>query len=215
MRAVLLLLFALLSGGAAPLAAQTRPFVALQLPPRGSVASEGPTVITSGVLNDRALGDMLRHGFPARLHYRVELWSAGGWFDDLERTVEWDVIVRFDPLEKSYRVARISEPDRVAPLGEFAQLTDVAALLERPYQAPITPRRRGRRHYYNAVLQVETISYNDLDEVERWLRGELRPAVRGQKNPGTALGRGIRTLVVRLLGGERKDYVARSPTFRS
>jgi hypothetical protein len=50
--------------------------------------------------------------------------------------------------------------------------------------------------------------------VERWLRGELRPAVRGEKNPGTALTRGVRTLVVRLLGGEKRHYEARSGTFR-
>ena len=66
----------------------------------------------------------------------------------------------------------------------------------------------------NSLLDVETLSLSDLDEVERWLRGELKPAVRGQKNPGTAVTRGIRTLVVRLLGGEKRHYEARSGTFK-
>jgi len=61
---------------------------------------------------------------------------------------------------------------------------------------------------------VETLSLSDLDEVNRWLRGELKPAVKGEKNPGTAIGRGLRTVVVRLLGGEKRHYVARTGTFR-
>ena len=64
------------------------------------------------------------------------------------------------------------------------------------------------------MVDVETLSLNDLDEVERWLRGELRPAVRGRRNPGTALGRGLRTLAVRLLGSESRHYEARTGTFR-
>jgi len=58
------------------------------------------------------------------------------------------------------------------------------------------------------------ISMSDLDELERWLRGELRPAVRGKRNPGTALGRGISTLATRLLGGEKRRYEQRTETFR-
>jgi hypothetical protein len=63
-------------------------------------------------------------------------------------------------------------------------------------------------------VDIEALSLTELDEVERWLRGELKPAVRGQKNAGTAVGRGVKTVVVRLLGGERRRYEARSPTFR-
>jgi hypothetical protein len=69
--------------------------------------------------------------------------------------------------------------------------------------------------YYNAELEVEMMSVNDLDELERWLRGELRPAARGERNPGTAVTRGVRSLVVRLLGSENRRYQARSGTFRS
>jgi hypothetical protein len=73
---------------------------------------------------------------------------------------------------------------------------------------------RGRRRvYYALALDVEMLSVNDLDEVERWLRGELRPAVRGQRNPGTALTRGLRALVVGLLGRENRHYEVRSRTF--
>jgi hypothetical protein len=68
--------------------------------------------------------------------------------------------------------------------------------------------------YYNAALEVEMLSVNDLDELERWLRGELKPATQGERSPGTALTRGVRSLVVRLLGSENRSYEVRSGTFR-
>ena len=85
--------------------------------------------------------------------------------------------------------------------------------MARPYTPTIRIPRRGRRYYYNARVEVEPMSVNDLDEVERWLRGELRPAVRCERNPGTALGRGLGQLLVRIVGGERRELTGRSGTF--
>jgi len=201
-----------LAAAVAPLPAQQAPALELQLPPSGAQLTEGPLVRGVGVLSAGRLRDLLRNGFPARLHYRVELWSVGGLFNDLERTVEWNVVVRHDPLDNSYRVARFAG-DRVAQLGRYAEFRDAQAAVERMFRAPIVPRRRGRSYYYAAALDVETLSLSDLDEVERWLKGELRPAVRGERNPGTAVTRGVRTLFVRLLGGESRRYELRSPTF--
>jgi hypothetical protein len=65
------------------------------------------------------------------------------------------------------------------------------------------------------VLDVEALSVSDLDQLERWLRGELRPAVRGRSNPVNAISSGVRTVVTRVLGGERRHYRRRSGTFRA
>jgi len=202
-----------LAAAAAPLAAQSHPALDLALPVGASLATDGPLVRAAHVMDDAQMRDLLRNGFPARLHYRVELWTVGGWFNDLDRTAEWDVIVRYDPLDRNYRVARIVG-DQVTSLGQFAQFADARAAVEQPFRAPIAA-RRGKRAYYNVVLDVEILSLTELDEVERWLRGELRPAVRGQGNPVTPVTRGLRTLFVRLIGGERRHYEVRSPTFRS
>ena len=199
---------------AAPLGAQRSAPIELSLPARELLATEGPVVRTHGVLGDRDVRDLLRNGFPARLHYRVELWSTEGLVNDLEGTSDWDVIVRYDPLGRRYGVARLVGR-QVTVLGEFEQIDDAQAAVERPFRAPVAPRQRGDRYYYNASLDVEMLSLSDLDEVERWLRGELRPAVRGRRNPGTALTRGLRTLFVRLIGGERRHYEVRSATFRT
>ncbi|MFL5578475.1 MAG: hypothetical protein ACJ79S_21175 [Gemmatimonadaceae bacterium] len=207
------LVLAAASGSPRALAAQGRTSLEIALPAPQALATDGPLVRSVNVVTDGAMRDLLRNGFPARLHFKVELWSAGGWLNDLQRTAEWDVIVRYDPLDRTYRAARIVG-DAVTPLGQYAQFADVETAIERPFRAPIAA-RRGQRAYYNVVLDVETLSLTELDEVERWLRGELRPAVRGQRNPVTPVTRGLRTLFVRLIGGERRHYELRSSTFRS
>ena len=198
---------------AAPGLAQRSPRVEIALPSAALRSTEGPRVQALRVLSDSRLRDLLRNGFPARLHWRVELWSTRGWFDDLKGAVEWDVIVRYEPLERRYEIVRIDSDGNPTPLGRTESFANVEAIIERPQQPPILPPQRRDRLYYNVALDVEMLSVSDLDEVERWLRGELRPAVRGQRNPGTAVTRGVRTVVAKLLGAEKRHYEERSVRF--
>jgi len=182
-------------------------------PPQNAWADDAPLVSSEGLLGDAAMRDLLANGFPARLHYRLERWEGGRWFDDLKAASEWDVILKYEVLGKKYQVVRVVNK-KAQSLGDFETIETASSAVESPYKTTISLPPKGKRGYYNLLLDVETLSLSDLDEVERWLRGELKPAVRGQKNPGTALGRGVRTLVVRLLGGEKRHYVARTGTFR-
>jgi hypothetical protein len=88
------------------------------------------------------------------------------------------------------------------------------AEVERPFRPTIRAAANRSTQYYNVILTLEMVSVGDLDELQRWVNGDLRPAVRGQRNPGTALSRGARTLLSRLLGGERRTLESRSRTFR-
>jgi hypothetical protein len=203
----------LLLSTAAPATAQRSARVEILLPTTPLRANEGPRVQAVRVLSDSRLRDLLRNGFPARLHWRVEVWSTRGWFDDRKGTVEWDVIVRYEPLGRRYEIVHIDADGNPTPLGRTENFANVEAIIERPQVAPILPPRRRDRVYYSVALDVEMLSVNDLDEVERWLRGELRPAVRGQRNPGTAITRGVRTVVAKLLGAEKRHYEERSVRF--
>jgi hypothetical protein len=207
----ILLAVALLS--ASTLEAQRRVRLEVLPPPQNAWADDEPFVASAGLLTDASMRDLLANGFPARLHYRLERWVNGRWFDDLKAASEWDVILKYDVLGKKYQVARVVNK-KAQSLGEYPTLEEASSALEGPYQTTIALPKKGQRGYYNLLLDVETLSLSDLDEVERWLRGELKPAVSGKKNPGTAVGRGVRTLVVRLLGGEKRHYEARTGTFR-
>lgn len=205
-----LALFALLA--ATPLSAQ-KVHVDVLPPAQNAWADDGPSVASGGLLADASMLDLLANGFPARLHYRLERWVSGRWFDDLKAATEWDVILKYDVLGKKYQVVRVvgGKPES---LGEFPLVVDAENAIEAAYKVSIPLPKKGQRGYYNLLLDVEVLSLTDLDEVQRWLRGELKPAVSGKKNPGTAVGRGIRTLVVRLLGGEKRHYEAKTGTFK-
>jgi hypothetical protein len=193
-----------------PAAAQAEIQISLPLEP--AIQGEGPLVRATNVLGSGNLQELIRSGFPARLRYRVELWSVGRFVNEVEGTYAWDVVVRYEPLDRNLHVARLIG-DRVYQLGQYSTFRGADSAVARALRVPLSP-DKGGRFYYTALLEVETLSLNDLDEVERWLRGDLRPAVRGERSPGTALGRGLRKLTVRLLGAERLRLETRSSTFR-
>lgn len=199
---------------AAPAArAQVRPALAVVNPVVDSLGTTGPIVRATGVLGDRPIRELLDNGFPARLRFRTELWSTAGWFDNMIRFVEWDVVVHQEPLSRTYRVVRVVR-DTAVSLGVFKEFAEAVAAVEREYRPLIRAGRNRSAQYYNVILTLEMLSVSDLDELQRWVRGDLTPAVRGQRNPGTALSRGARTLLSRLLGGERRTLESRSRTFR-
>ena len=176
----------------------------------------GASVIAAQVLGDAKMRELLRNGFPAALTFRLELWRVGGLFDELESTEQWNVLVQYDPYTQQYKAVRRHPPaTREEDFGGFASLTGLLMRLEAPYPVSMRPRRTGARYYYNVVLDVESLSVSDLDELQRWLSGELEPAVRGKRAPLSALRRGFGTLLSRLLGGETRHYESRSGTFRT
>jgi hypothetical protein len=199
---VALLVGALLIAWSAPSAAQRRPQLDVSTPTPSTPA----TVATVGLFGDPDMRDLVRSGFPASLRFRLELWRSGGLFNDLEGRQEWELIVQYDPSAQRYRVVR-RQGGRVEDLGSFATLSTAQSVLERPLRVTLLPQREGSRYYYNLALDIEALSVSDMDQLERWLRG-----VRGG-TAATALGSGVRTLMLRMLGGEKRHYEKRSSSF--
>lgn len=200
---------------AVPVEAQRRgPDIAVAPLPASS-PPRGASVQASGLLGGAKLRELMRSGFPAALSYRLELWRTGGLFNELESTTEWNVLVRYDPYSQQYLVVRRQGASLVEDFGGFPSLQSAEAVLAKPFEVVLPARRTGARYYYNLVVDIEALSVSDLDELERWLRGELRPAVRGKRAPIPALRRGIGTLLSRVLGGETLHFEARSGTFRT
>ena len=184
----------------------------MRLPALTARATESPFTRSAGLLLSAPINDLMRNGFPARIRYKIERWAAGGFADDLRATREWNVIVRYDQLARVFTVVRVFR-GTATQLGEASTIAGADSIVARLTRTPMPPPRRGERSYYTLAIELEMLSLTDLDELEHWLRGEFRPAVRGERNPGTAITRGIRTLIVRLLGGEKRRYEARSVTF--
>jgi hypothetical protein len=169
--------------------------------------ARSPVVRTRNLIAETPWLSTLRQGLPVRLQYRLELWrSREGWFDVLERKLDWDVVVRHEPLLDQFSVVRVLPPNRVLQ-NRYATPGALAAALSTAYQYTIAPSGAGT-YYYSASLDVGTLSDSDLDELERFLKGEL-----GADSEGGGLGRTARRLVLRLAGLPRESLSARSAAF--
>ena len=155
--------------------------------------------------------DALRSGLPVRLHYRVEVWrSREGWFDTFSRQVEWDVVVRHEPLLDQYTLFTLVGARRQE--RRYATLDALGAALAFAYQINVRPDESGG-YYYAASLQVSTLSDTDLDELERFLAGDLGDGGKGSEGIGDAVGRGATRFLLRLAGLPSLRLEARSPRF--
>ncbi len=188
---------------AAPVTAQRRPLLEVTPPGAGST---GATVTASNLFAEADMRDLVRSGFPASLRFRLELWRTGGVFDDLEARLDWQVIVQYDPSGQRYRMVR-QQAGKTEDMGSFATLATAQSTLERPTRTTLMPERDGVRYYYALALDIEALSVSDMDQLERWLRG-----VKGG-TAASAVGTGLRTLMLRMLGGERKHFAGRSVVF--
>jgi hypothetical protein len=198
--ALLLLALAALAG---PAGAQgERP---LTVAAAGAAAGWRPVVRAQGLLGDPGLRDALRSGLPLRIRFRVELWEKS-LFDRLVGTHRAALAVLQDPLDGAYTL------DNGRAEQRFRSLAEVEGAVEGAFAASLHPTRRGR-FYYIAVLEIETLSLSDLEELQRWLRGEARPAVEGRRSVGRAVESGLRRAVVRVIGLPTRKYEARSATF--
>lgn len=143
----------------------------------------------------------------------MELWRDQ-FVDALVGRSSWVVVLIHEPLSSRYRLSRSWQPERVE---WYASLDSAQAALEVWYLSPLVLLNPASgSYYYDARLEVEALTVSDLEELERWLRGELAPAIRSGRGGGLpgAIARGAREVFVRLVGFSTRRYEARSPRFR-
>lgn len=206
MRPSVLLLITALLGSASGLAAQG--------PSLNVTVQNGvPRVRGTGLLLDGKFVGLMRSGFPLRLEYRLELWKVrASWFDQYVREATWAAVARHDPLADDFVLIRSGGGETVT---RYATPEDLARAIDIPYTVTLGTAGAGRgRFYYLARLEVTTLNDTDLEELSRWLAGDVGPAVSGEGNIGEALARGAQRVLVRLAGLPRQKLEARSPTFR-
>ena len=194
--------------------------IALALTPQVGVAqsptltvtlqSDVPRVRSTGLLADGKFVGLMRSGFPLRLHYRLELWKVRtSWFDQFIREVSWDGVARNDPLADDFVLIR-----QGGSVSRYATADDLAAALDIPYTVTLRPSGGSGRYHFVGRLEVTTLNDTDLQELSRWLSGDVGPVVSGEGNFGEALARGAQRVLVRLAGLPRQRLEARSPTIR-
>lgn len=191
----------LAAAGLAPLGAQG---------PTLAVTRDGPVarVQSTGLLRDGRFVDLMRSGFPLRLHYRLELWGVrSGWFDRYVTGAEWDAVARHDPLSDDYILVRTG-----GSVTRYSSTEDLAKALAIPYRVALTTDGSGR-FYLVCRLEVTTLNDTDLEELTRWLKGDVTPAVSGHESLGQALAHGAQRVLVRIAGLPTLTLEGRSAVF--
>lgn len=149
----------------------------------------------------------LHSGLPLRIQIVAELWKDG-FFDSQKGRAEWRASVLYDPLEQMYRVASVSGTAEIT----VDSLAGVREALRESFSMPLHPMEAGRYYYLGQVV-VETLSLSDLGELQRWLRGDLASAVKGDAKVETAVGRGMGRVIVRMLGLPARRLKVRTAKF--
>jgi hypothetical protein len=190
---------------AAPAAPQDRAPLYLAVRPESGALE----IRIGDLFADDGLVEALHSGLPVRIRVVVGLWSDG-FFDREKGRGEWRASVLFDPLEQRYRIVTGGEGAIELSVDSIGGVPEA---LQAGFELPLRPREPGR-YYYLGQVEVETLSYSDLEELQHWLQGDLATAVRGDENVGTAVGRGVQRMVVRMLGIPRKRFKVKTETFR-
>ena len=175
-----------------------------------TITRQTPRIQTTALLADGKYVALMRSGFPLRLHYRLELWHVRpGWFDQFVSDATWDALARHDPLADDFVLIRTGGSVR-----RYATAEDLARALEIPYYVTLGPKGAGR-FFFLCRLDLTTLNDSDLEELTRWLKGDVSPAVSGRGSVGDALARGLQRVLVRIAGLPRLTLEARSTEFRS
>lgn len=175
-----------------------------------TVTRDGPVarVQATGLLDDGKFIDLMRSGFPLRLHFRLELWGVrSGWFDRYVRGAEWDAVARHDPLSDDYFLVRTG-----GRVTRYSSSEDLAKALALPYRVALKADGDGR-YYLVCRLEVTTLNDTDLEELTQWLKGDVTPAVSGRESLGQALAHGAQRVLVRIAGLPTLTLEGRSPVF--
>ena len=201
----------LLLGAAGALAAQSpdvrTPTVTIE-PHRDSTGTLGGCrVRAQHLMGDGVFEGAMRNGFPVRFTFRVGLWRNGRILDTEEHSATWDNVTLLDPVTNEY--ALIRSGGTVESFADSSRLDDALAV---PVAVLIPPEQAGAQYFCQVSLDMESLSVSEVQDVERWLRGDLGRALTTRGDVGNALSRGARLVLVRLSGLPHRRLETRSPT---
>jgi len=143
--------------------------------------------LVTGVF-DEELDRALRSGLPARASVELVLWEqrSGLWDREVVRD-QWQVSVVFDVVDESYTV--FDEGGRL--MLETVDLAEVEVFVSGIDLMPLCELEEidsGRSHYLGMRFTIEPLSVEEVRDLERWLRGNVRDGSRLRDVPGQLVG---------------------------
>ena len=179
-------------------------------PPVNPNGQRRPRVQVRDLLADpRWSQALLEQSFPLRLTFRLEIWrSREGWIDEFQRATEWSTVIQSEPLEEQFKVTRIfrSGPEEF----RFATQDSLERWIRSINEVDALPQGTGT-FYYNVTLTITALSDADMEELDRFLNGDVGPP---PTSPQGSLGKSVRRFLLRMAGLPWDELEARSDRFR-
>lgn len=116
--------------------------------------------------------ERLERGIPATIGVRLELWrKRTAWFDSHLTTVDAEFKIVFDPWRGSFLLENEDSTRAVSGLPSLVEHLSHWTLL-----IPIEQEWGETHSEYRieAVCYLQPLTVDDAEEVENWLRGEIR-----------------------------------------
>jgi len=158
------------------------------------------------LLRDPRWSAALDQSFAIRLTFRLEIWrSREGWIDDFQRATEWSTVIQREPLEDQYHVTRILLSG--AEEFRFATQELLDHWISATNKVDALPQGTGT-FYYTVTVQITALSDQDMDELERFLKGEAGPP-----QQGNSIGRSLRRFLMRMAGLPWEELEQKSGKF--
>ena len=158
------------------------------------------------------IAESLARGMPATLQLRTELWRGReGWFDRLESSFEAAIRIRYEVWSDTYRVERGG-----VTLASSSELDSIAAALARAWALPagrVGALKPNSRYYVVVYGTMKPLTVEDVEEVEDWVRGEVRAERRAGFGVVTELPRSLFDAVRNFAGFGDQRARSVSPTF--
>ena len=162
-----------------------------------------------GQVFDEDLEAALRSGLPARIAIELVLYEqrSGLWDREVLRD-SWTVSVVFDVVAEDYTVfdaegAVLLEAADLAAVEEFVSGVELWPLCD------LGELDAARPHYLGVRLAIEPLSIEEVRDLERWLRGNVRQGATLRDVPGQLVG-----VLRNRLGLGTQSERGRSPEFR-
>jgi hypothetical protein len=169
-----------------------------------------PLVLTPGILRDNRWVESLQNSFPLRMEFKVEIWRVRtDWFDALEKSFEWQVLIQYEPLIDQYTKSE-AWGGALRRQTSFSTLQDLERNLEVGHLISISPGGTGE-YYFTATLRLRTLTDEEMEELERFLQGNPTPA---ERERGSVLSRTARRVLLGLGGLPYDQLEARSRRFQ-
>lgn len=200
MRRIAFLLAVLLAGAANPAAGQASARVEITL----DTARSGARVRVLNLMEEERWREALDDAFRISLHFRIELWKRKTFWSTNERTIEFSMVIRREPLLGQYFITYFM-PNTAEDERQFGSFEEFVLHLERAIRIDkMAPGTEGS-WYYVANLQVSALDEEQFAEMQRFLEGGDRPSGGGA----------ISNFLLRSVGLPSQTLpAARSPRFR-